>query len=148
MIRRTVAVLVLVTFVPSLAFSGALTATEKQKIEADATGAFNMIFGLWKAGKYEDLYECGNRKSHTSISKEQFVTKMKKKSYELASSWEAIRDVGAEASSRKLVYIKAKIGYRSKGGAGDTKFRTETYRLALEGDRWRIDLSKILRSPF
>jgi hypothetical protein len=107
-----------------------------------------MMFGLWKAGKYEDLYGYGNRKSHSSISKEQFVTKMKKKSYELASSWEAIRDIETDAASRKSVYIKAKMGYRSKGGAGDTKFRTETYRLELEGDRWRIDLSKILRSPF
>jgi hypothetical protein len=148
MIRRTLLLLVLMSLVPSLAFSGGLGPEEKQKIESDATDGFNMMFGLWKAGKYENLYEYGSRKSHTSISKENFVIKMKKKSYELASSWETIRDIEAEASSRKLVYIKAKIGYRSKGGAGDTKFRTETYRLQLEGDRWRIDLAKILRSPF
>ena len=148
MVRRTLLLFVLVSLVPSLAFSGSLTPTEKKKIESDATDAFNMMFGLWKAGKYEDLYEYGSRKSHTSISKENFVIKMRKKSYELASSWETIRDREAEVASRKLVYIKAKIGYRSKGGAGDTKFRTDTYRLELEGDRWRIDLSKILRSPF
>jgi hypothetical protein len=148
MIRRHLLLLVLVGLMPSLAFAGSLTATEKKKIESDATGAFDMMFGLWKAGKYEDLYEHGSRKSHTSIAKENFVIKMKKKSYELASSWETIRDLEAEAASRKSVYIRAKIGYRSKKGAGDTKFRTETYRLELEGDRWRIDLSKILRSPF
>ena len=148
MIRRHLLLLVLVGLMPSLAFAGGLTATEKKKIESDATGAFDMMFGLWKAGKYEDLYEYGSRKSHTSISKENFVTKMRKKSYELASSWETIRDLEAEVASRKLVYIRAKIGYRSKKGVGDTKFRTETYRLELGGDRWRIDLSKILRSPF
>jgi hypothetical protein len=148
MIRRNLLLLVLVSLVPSLAFSGSLTTTEKKKIESDATDAFNMMFGLWRAGKYEDLYEYGCRKSHTSISKENFLIKMRKKSYELASSWETIRDIEAEVSSRKLVYVRAKIGYRSKARAGDTKFRTETYRLELEGDRWRIDLSKILRSPF
>ena len=136
------------SLIPSLAFAGGLTATEKKKIESDATGAFDIMFGLWKAGKYEDLYEYGSRKSHSSISKEDFVTRMTKKSYELASSWETIRDLEAEVASRKLVYVRAKIGYRSKKGVGDTKFRTETYRLELGGDRWRIDLSKILRSPF
>jgi hypothetical protein len=148
MVRRNLLLLVLVSLVPSLAFSGSLTPIEKKTIESDATDAFNMMFGLWKAGKYENLYEYGSRKSHASISKENFVIRMRKKSYELASSWETIRDREAEVASRKLVYMKAKIGYRSKGGVGDTKFRTETYRLELEGERWRIDLSKILRSPF
>jgi len=148
MIRRNLLLCLLVSLVPSFSFAGGLTATEKKEIESTATRAFDMIFGLWKAGKYEDLYEYGCRRNHTSISKENFVTKMRKKSYELASSWETIRDLEAEAVSRKLVYMRAKIGYRSKTGAGDTKFRTETHRMELEGDRWRIDLSKILRSPF
>ena len=148
MVRRNLLLLVLMSLVPSLAFAGGLTATEKKNIESDAIAAFDTMFGLWKDGKYEDLYEYGSRRSHASMSKEKFVMKMRKKSYELASSWETIRDREAEVASRKLVYISAKIGYRSKGGPGDTKFRTETYRLELEGDRWRIDLSKILRSPF
>ncbi len=148
MLRRNLLLLVLMSLVPSSALAGGLTATEKKKIESEASGAFDMMFGLWKDGKYEDLYAYGSRRSRTSISKENFVIRMGKKSYELASSWETIRDREAEVTSRKLVYIRAKIGYRSKGGPGDTKFRTETYRLELEGDRWRIDLSKILRSPF
>ncbi|HVO83323.1 MAG TPA: hypothetical protein VMU60_02745, partial [Syntrophobacteria bacterium] len=107
MIRRTLLLLVLVSLVPSLAFSGSLTPIEKKNIESDATDAFNMMFGLWKAGKYENLYEYGSRKSHASISKENFVIRMRKKSYELASSWETIRDREAEVASRKLVYMKA-----------------------------------------
>ena len=148
MIRRILLLFILVSLVPSLAFSGSLTPTEKKKIETDATDAFDMIFRLWKDGKYGDLYEYGCRRSQASISKESFVSKMKNKSYELASSWEAIRDIRAEVASRRLVYVRAKIGYGTKGGAGDTKFRTEAYRIEFERDRWRIDLSKILRSPF
>jgi hypothetical protein len=148
MVRRKLLLLVFLSLVPSLALSAGLTATEKQKIESDATGAFNMMVGLWKAGKYQDLYEYGCRKNHTSIPKENFVIGMEKKSYELASSWETIRNIQIEVASRKLVYVRAKIGYRSKGGVGDTRFRTETYRLQLEADRWRIYLAKILRSPF
>jgi len=145
--KRILLLIVLVSLIPSLAFSGSLTPTEKRKIESDATDAFDMIFRLWKDGKYEDLYEYGVRRSHTSISKENFVVKMRSKSYELALSWETIRDIEAEVTSHKLVYVRAKIGYRNKSG-GDTKFRTETYRIEFEGDKWRIDLSKILRNTF
>jgi hypothetical protein len=148
MIRRNILLLVLVSLMPSPAFSAGLTATEQSKIESDATGVFNVMVNLWKAGRYEDLYEYGYRKNHTFIPKENFVNKMKKKSYELASSWETIRDIQTQVFSPNLVYVRAKIGYRPKGGIGDTRFRSETYRLQLEGDRWRIDLSKILRSPF
>jgi hypothetical protein len=145
--KRILLLIVLVSLIPSLAFSGGLTPTEKRTIESDAIDVFNIIFRLWKDGKYEDLYEYGYRRSQASISKENFVIKMRNKSYELASSWETIRDIEAEVASHKLVYVRAKIGYRSKVG-GDTKFRTETYRIEFEGDRWRIDLSKILRNPF
>jgi hypothetical protein len=148
MIRRVLLLVLFVSLISSIAFSEGLTPTEKKKIESDATGAFDMTFRLWKDRKYEELYEYGSRRSHASISKENFVTKMRNKSYELASSWETIRDIEAEVASRKLVYVRAKVGYRTKRGAGDTKFRTETYRIQFEGDRWRIDLSKILRSPF
>jgi hypothetical protein len=133
--------------IPSLTFSGGLTPTEKRKIESDVTDTFNIILRYWKDGKFGDLYEYGYRRNQTSISKEKFMIKMRNKPYELASSWETIRDIEAEVASHKLVYVRAKMGYRSKGG-GDTKFRNETYRIEFEGDRWRIDLSKILRSPF
>jgi hypothetical protein len=147
MIKRILLLVALMSLIPNFSFSRDLTPTEKRKIESDATEAFDMIFRLWKDGKYEDLYEHGYRRSQTSISKENFVIKMRNKSHELASSWEAIRDIEAEVVSRRLVYVRAKIGYRKKVG-GDTKFRTETYRIEFEGDRWRIDLTKILRNPF
>lgn len=147
MIKRILFLFMVMSLIPSLVFPGSLSTTEKRKIESDATEAFDRIFHLWKDGKFEDLYEYGYRRSQTSISKEDFVIKMKNKFYELASSWETIRDLEAEVASLKLVYVKAKVGYKKKGG-GDTKFLTGTYRVEFEGDQWRIDLSKILRSPF
>jgi len=147
MIKRALLVLLLAGIVPGLAFSAGLTQGEKRKIESDAVDTFQIIFGFWKDGKCADLYEYGYRKNQTSISKEDFTSKMRKKSYEMAMSWERIRDIEAEVSSGKSVYVRAKIGYRKKGG-GNTKFLTETYRMVFEGDRWRIDLSKVLRSPF
>ena len=145
--ERILILFMVIILIPSLVFPGGLTKTEKRKIESDATEVFDKIFHLWKDGKFEDLYEYGYRRNQTSISKEDFVMKMKNKSYELASSWETIRDLEAEVASLKLVYVKAKIGYKKKGG-GDTKFLTGTYRVEFEGDQWRMDLSKILRSPF
>ncbi len=147
MIKRVSLLLLFVSLVPGLAFSGGLTQGEKRKIESDAVDAFHIIFDLWKDGKCADLYEYGHRKNQAAISREDFTKKMRKKSYEMASSWERIRDIEAEVASDKSVYVKAKIGYRKKRG-GDTKFLTQTFRMIFEGDRWRIDLSKVLSCPF
>jgi hypothetical protein len=133
--------------IPGAAFSAGLTQIEKRKIESDAVNTFHIIFDFWKDGKCADLYEHGCRKNQTSVSKEDFTNKMRKKSYEMALSWERIRDIEAEVASAKLVHVRAKIGYRKKGG-GATRFLTQTYRLVFEGDRWRIDLSKVLSCPF
>jgi len=147
MARGLFLLFILIVFIPGLAVSGGLTSTERRRIESDATDSLKTIVDFWKNGKWEDLYDYGHRKSQTSISKESFVNRMKNKSYEWASSWETIKDIEAEVESHKLVYVKAKVGYKRKGG-GDTKFLTETYRMIFEEERWRIDLSKILRSPF
>jgi hypothetical protein len=71
---------------------------------------------------------------------------MQNKPWGLASSWEAIQDVESDMVSHKSVYVKAKIGYKRKKG-GDTKFVTETFKMSLEGERWRTNLSKFLANP-
>ena len=132
--------------VPALVLSANLTPTEKRRIEYEATEALKTIISLWKDGKFEELYEYGNRAKQTSISKESFVRRMQKKSWGLASSWEAIQNVEGDVVSPRSVYVRAKIGYKRKTG-GDTRFVTETFKMSLEGGRWRTDLSKFLAGP-
>jgi hypothetical protein len=145
--KRICLLLFLMGLVPGLVFSAGLTQVEKGKIESDVLNTFQIIFDAWRDGKCADLYEYGARKSQSSVSKEDFANKMRKKSYEMALSWERIRDIETEVTSHKSVYVKAKIGYRKKGG-GDTRYLTQTYRMVFEGDRWRIDLSRVLSCPF
>lgn len=115
------------------------------KIESDVMDVFKTIITLWKNGKYDALYEYGDRKSRTGVNKEDFKRRMASKGLELAPSWETVNDIKVDIKSPTLVYTTAKIGYRSKKG-GDTKFRTETYSMAFENGLWKINLQKILNA--
>lgn len=127
-------------------FSDDLTPEEKRKIERDVGHSFDEIVSLWRTGKFEDLYECGYLLNHVNISKESFVRQMKNKSYVIATSWEAVRDVEISIIDRKDIYARVKIGYKNKLG-GDTMFFTETFKMLFEGGRWRVDLFRLLLSP-
>jgi len=61
----------------------------------------------------------------------------------LASSWEAIRDIKVEIKSATHAYATVKIGFKRITG-GETKFRTENYRMSFEKGMWKINLSTIL----
>ena len=120
--------------------------SRSQRIESDVREAFERILSLWKDGKYQALYEYGDRKSRTRIAKEEFERRMKKRRWELASSWERVRDVEVETKGDSLAYVSAKIGYRPKQG-GETRFQTQTYQMRFEKGGWRIDLTKLLQDP-
>jgi hypothetical protein len=101
------------------------------------------ILSLWKDEKYGLLFDHGNQKSRSAVNREDFERRMKKKGIGLASSWEAIRDVQVDVESAKLAYATVKIGFKPVRG-GETKFRTETYRMSFEKGMWKIDLTKLL----
>jgi len=117
------------------------------KIESEVTDTFKTIISLWKEGKFEALYEYGTLSSKTNVAKENFVSRMENKTWGLAPSWETIRDIDVKVDIKHptTAYASAKIGYKPKI-AGDTIFRTETYRFMLEKGTWRIDFSKILKA--
>jgi hypothetical protein len=68
---------------------------------------------------------------------------MRKKGIGLASSWETLRDIQVDVKSGTLAYATVKIGLKPTKG-GETKFRTEIYRMSFENGMWKIDLKKIL----
>ncbi len=120
--------------------------SSRSKVESDAADAFQAIVSYWKDENFEALYQCGTHKSRSGIAKENFVQKMKKKSWGLASSWETVRNVETEFKSPSIVYITAKVGYKPKQG-GDVRALTESFEMKLENGSWRTDLSKILQAP-
>lgn len=113
------------------------------KIEGDVIESVKTILSLWKDGKYHALYDHGDQKSRMAVNKEQFEHRMTKKGISLASLWETIRDIKVEVKTATVAYATVKIGFKPTRG-GETKFRTETYRMSFEKGMWKINLSKIL----
>ena len=117
----------------------------KNRVEGDVVESVKTILSLWKDGKYDELYDHGDQKSRRTIGREDFERQMRRKGIGLASSWETLRDVQVEVQSATLAYATVRIGLKSKKG-GETKFRTETYRLPFEKGMWKINLQKILQT--
>jgi hypothetical protein len=117
----------------------------KNRIEGDVVESVKTILSLWKDEKYNELYDHGDQKSRRAIRREDFERRMRKKGIGLASSWETLRDIQVDVESAILAYATARIGLKPKGG-GETKFRTETYRLPFEKGMWKIGLEKILQT--
>jgi hypothetical protein len=117
----------------------------RNKIEGDVIESVKTILSLWKDGKYVALYDCGDQKSRMAINKEEFEHRMTKKGIGLASSWETLRDIKVDVKSATLAYATVKIGYKPTKG-GETKFRTEIYRMSFEKGMWKINLTKILNA--
>jgi hypothetical protein len=115
----------------------------KNKIEGDVIESVKTILSLWKDGKYDILYDHGDQKSRIAVNKEDFGHRMRKKGIGLASSWETLRDIQVDVKSGTLAYATVKIGLKPTKG-GETKFRTEIYRMSFENGMWKIDLKKIL----
>ncbi len=113
-------IMFLLLFFPELAFpqksreGSRKQVIDQNKIESDVIEAFRTIISLWKDEKYEALYEQGDKKSRTSIRKEDFEHRMKRKEIGLASSWETIKDIRVEVESPTRVHTTAKIGYKPK----------------------------------
>jgi hypothetical protein len=115
----------------------------KNKIEGDVIDSVKTILSLWKDGRYDLLYEWGDQKSRAAVNKENFEHRMRKKGIGLASSWETMQDIQVDVKSATLAYVTLKIGYKLVRG-GETRFRTETYRMSLEKGTWKISLTKLL----
>jgi len=117
----------------------------KNRIEGEVVESVKKILSVWKEGKYNELYDHGDQKSRRAIRREDFEHQMRKKGIGLASSWETLRDIQVDVQSATLAYVTVKIGLKPNKG-GETKFRTETYRLPFEQGMWKINLQKILQT--
>jgi len=116
---------------------------DKSRIESDVVESVKTILSLWKDGRYDLLYDWGDQKSRATVNKENFEHRMRKKGIGLSSSWETMQDMQVDVKNATLAYATVKIGYKLTGG-GETKFRTETFRMSLEKGMWKISLTKLL----
>ena len=117
--------------------------SNKNRIEGDVVESIKTILSLWKNGRYDLLYDWGDQKSRAAVNREDFEHRMRKKGIGLSSSWETMQDIQVDVKSATLAYTTVKIGYKLIR-EGETKFRTETYRMSLEKGMWKISLAKLL----
>lgn len=146
MLQKIIFLSAVLLIIPTSLLGADLTPEERRRIGSSAEAALKEVISLWKDGKYEELYEYGYRTNQVSLSKENFIRRMKNKSWELSTAREAIRDVEADVVSSRSVYVRAKLEFRRKTG-DETRFVTETFQMTMEGDRWRTGLYKIISCP-
>jgi hypothetical protein len=131
------------------AFSEKLTIEEERRIESGAIDAFKFILSLWGAGRFDEIYEYGDRSSRGKMTKEKFVSEMRSNSYRcvLASSWETLRDIEAQVITPTRVRLKATMGFAWRG-YGETRFFTQGFRMTSDEGEWRIELLPLLLCPY
>ncbi len=105
---------------------------------------FDSIIYHWKEERYEELYEYGTLSSHIRVSKEAFIRGMKQKKFKLMCCGDAAREIKVIYKSPTVVYVKAKMGYKSNIKEA---FRHETFKLVFEEGKWRTDIMHILKLP-
>jgi hypothetical protein len=130
----TIALLLL----PALPVQGRTVYQNDAEMSNAARQAFEETLDIWRAGRFDELYE----RTHISgrISREEFARKLENAARKPACCWQKLQDVSARVERDDLVVVKAKVGLE---GGGDIEYRTRSYRLVHEGDRWKISQADI-----
>jgi len=108
-------------------------------LQADARRGFEEILGLWRDGRYGDVYErtiVGGK-----LSKEEFVGRLAAAPLRPACCWEQLQDVKVTVKGEGAVLMRAKLGF---DGRGATTFRTRAFKLVKEEGVWQISQAEIL----
>lgn len=103
------------------------------ELSSSARSAFEEILDLWRAGSYDQLYD--RTRLTDKMAKEDFAAKMETASQKPACCWQKLQDVSVHVENDDIAVIRAKVGME---GASGVKYKTRSYRLTRERDRWHI----------
>lgn len=122
-------------------------AFEQRAIEARALEGFRTILGLWKEELYFELYDMGIETSKLRLSREEFAQRM------VELSWVPVGEPNPKFLKtafrfRTMVYLSVRLRFAHKFNP-ETRFsKDHTFLLVWESGTWRIDLIRLIRSPF
>jgi hypothetical protein len=110
-----------------------------EELQGEVKRGFEEILDLWRAGRFEDLYErtTGGGKG----SKEQFSRKLSAAGRRPSCCWERLQEVRISIRNDSSAAVRAKLGF--EGGAGGIEFITRSFKLQKEDGVWRISQSDI-----
>ncbi|GAM09895.1 hypothetical protein OR1_02177 [Geobacter sp. OR-1] len=132
---------VLAVFVLTLssvsAFARSAYQTDSEASTA-ARAAFEEILDLWRADRYDDLYDRTQHGGKTA--KEDFARKLGNATFKPACCWQKMQDVSVHVENDDIAVVRAKVGLE---GDGDIQYKTRSYRMVREGDIWRISQSDL-----
>lgn len=144
----------LTIFISGKSWGGEFNTTEPS---SEAENAFREIVTLWRAERYEDLYEQGRRESQQLISRQDFVRLMRESNVRLQCCWTTVQNIKSITKTPDDVYVSVTLGYdhfRNVGSNSGTvstdhwesssAFKDEIFLLNQKDGRWTIDLVDIL----
>jgi hypothetical protein len=119
------------------AFARSAYQTDSEASSA-AKAAFEEILDLWRADRYDDLYDRTQHGGKTA--KEDFARKLGNATFKPACCWQKMQDVSVHVENDDIAVVRAKVGLE---GDGDIQYKTRSYRMVKEGDVWRISQSDL-----
>ncbi len=137
MLRHLLALFALLLFaIPVRAHSPYQSDTE---IVTGAQSAFEEILDLWRAGKYDELFE--RTRGNGKLAKEDFARRLERATLKPACCWQKVQNLSVHVENDDLAAVRATVGLE---GGPEIEFKTRTFKLYRERGRWRIGQTDIL----
>lgn len=102
-------------------------------VEAEVKRDMESALGLWRDGRYDDLYEQvvpGGKQS-----KETFIRKLQVSTRRPTCCWDKVQEVRVTVKSGTTATVRARLGFEE--GVG-TEYLTRTFKVVKQGDTWRL----------
>ncbi len=107
--------------------------------ESEAQQALVELLTLWRDGNYDAVYD---RTAYGGkLAKEKFAKRLAAASHRPVCCWEQLQEVKVLSRDSRTVLVRGKVGLES-GGA--TEYRTKSFKLVKEDERWRLSQGDIL----
>ena len=90
------------------------TTHESKLIAFAAERSLAHLVRLWKDKRFDALYKLGTFASQVDISPEGFERQMGFATRTLQCCWQTIQDIGSTVESPHRVYVKARLGFKTK----------------------------------
>jgi len=122
-------------------------AFEQERLQAEALESFQRTLRLWREELYFELYDRGMQSTRRRVGREAFAQRMVELRWVPAGELNP-RHTSTTFKFRSMVYVTARITYRSKFNPDDTFDKRQTFLLLREDEAWHVDLIELLRAPY
>ena len=109
-------------------------------------GAFREAVSLWAGERFETLWEGADAATRRSVSREQFVFRMRDRALTPACCFRQVQELTVTFQTLDAALVRAKMGFDSRT-RGTTLDATLSFSLRREEGEWRVVASDFLGLP-